>query len=81
MGTVINRVGWVVVIAVLLAGGRHLLPGIIGYGAEQRVEVTVAGDKTIVDPAGRGRPIAVAEGRGRPGRTGHPGRRREGQTS
>jgi murein DD-endopeptidase MepM/ murein hydrolase activator NlpD len=60
MAKLITRIGWVVVVAVLV-GAFSIFTYNIGYRAGQGGEVTVAGEKQIVDPAG-GPPVTVAEG-------------------
>jgi len=57
--TAITRIGWIVVIAVLVTAATIFAYN-IGYGAGQG-EIMVAGDKEIVDPAGAP-PVTVAEG-------------------
>ena len=59
MGTLVTRIGWMVVIAILV-GAFGIFAYNIGYGAGQG-EVTVAGEKQTVDPKG-GPPVTVAEG-------------------
>jgi murein DD-endopeptidase MepM/ murein hydrolase activator NlpD len=59
MGKIVSRIGWIVVIAVLV-GAFSIFAYNIGFGAGQG-EVTVAGEKQTVDPAGAP-PITVAEG-------------------
>jgi murein DD-endopeptidase MepM/ murein hydrolase activator NlpD len=59
MGRIVTRLGWVVVIAVLV-GAFSIFAYNIGYGAGQG-EVTVSGDKQTVDPQGAP-PVTVAEG-------------------
>ena len=59
MARLVTRLGWIVVIAVLI-GAFTIFAYNIGYGAGQG-EVMVAGDKQLVDPAG-GPPVTVAEG-------------------
>jgi murein DD-endopeptidase MepM/ murein hydrolase activator NlpD len=59
MGRLISRLGWIVVTAVLI-GAFSIFAYNIGYGAGHD-EVTVAGEKTSVDPAGAP-PVTVAEG-------------------
>ena len=59
MGRLITRIGWVVVIAVLV-GAFSIFAYNIGFRAGQ-TEVTVAGEKQTVDPRG-GPPVTVAEG-------------------
>ena len=59
MGRIITRIGWVVVIAVLV-GAFSIFAYNIGFSAGQG-EVTVAGEKRTVDPRG-GPPVTVAEG-------------------
>jgi len=56
MGGIVNRVGWVVVIAVLLGAAAIFYFGITGSIAPSQVAVR---DQTIVDPAGKAPPIAV----------------------
>jgi peptidoglycan LD-endopeptidase LytH len=57
--SIVTRIGWIVVIAVLI-GAAGIFAYNIGYGAGQG-EVTVAGEKQVVDPEG-GPPVTVAEG-------------------
>ena len=59
MGRLISRIGWVVVIAVLV-GAFSIFAYNIGFRAGQ-TEVTMAGGKQTVDPAGAP-PVTVAEG-------------------
>ena len=59
MGKIVSRIGWIVVIAVLV-GAFSIFAYNIGYSAGQD-EVTVAGEKQTVDPKG-GPPVTVAEG-------------------
>ncbi|HTK58003.1 MAG TPA: M23 family metallopeptidase [Sphingomicrobium sp.] len=59
MGKVVTRLGWIVVIAVLL-GALTIFAYNIGYGAGQG-EIMVAGDKQIVDEKGAPS-VTVAEG-------------------
>ena len=59
MGRLLTRIGWVVVIAVLV-GAFTIFAYNIGFSAGQG-EVTVAGDKQTVDPKA-GPPVTVAEG-------------------
>ena len=59
MGRLVARIGWVVVIAVLI-GAAGIFAYNIGFSAGQG-EVLVAGDKQLVDPRG-GPPVTVAEG-------------------
>ena len=56
MGSILNRVGWVVVIAVLLGAAAVFYLGITGSMSPSQVAVS---DKEIVDPAGDAPPIAV----------------------
>jgi murein DD-endopeptidase MepM/ murein hydrolase activator NlpD len=56
MGSVVNRVGWVVVIAVLLGAAATFYFGITGSISPSQVAVK---DQAIVDPAGEAGPIAV----------------------
>jgi peptidoglycan LD-endopeptidase LytH len=56
MSSIVNRIGWVVVTAVLLAAAAVFYLGITGSIMPGQVAV---GDKTIVDPAGEAPPIAV----------------------
>jgi murein DD-endopeptidase MepM/ murein hydrolase activator NlpD len=56
MSSIVNRIGWVVVTAVLLGAGAVFYLGITGSIMPGQVAV---GDKTIVDPAGEAPPIAV----------------------
>jgi murein DD-endopeptidase MepM/ murein hydrolase activator NlpD len=56
MGSIVNRVGWVVVIAVLLGAAATFYFGITGGLSPGQVAV---GDKRVVDPAGPAPPIAV----------------------
>src|SRR5688572_8228674 len=57
--SIITRIGWIVVVAILV-GAAGIFAYNIGYGAGGD-EVTVAGDKQIVDPQGAP-PVTVAEG-------------------
>ncbi|HKN41616.1 MAG TPA: M23 family metallopeptidase [Sphingomicrobium sp.] len=59
MERIVTRIGWIVVIAVLVCAATIFAYN-IGIRAGQG-EITVAGDKQIVDPAG-GPPVTVAEG-------------------
>ena len=59
MGRIVTRIGWIVVIAVLV-GAFSIFAYNIGYRSGEG-EVTVAGEKQTVDPAG-GPPVTVAEG-------------------
>ena len=59
MGRIVTRIGWVVVIAVLV-GAFSIFAYNIGFRAGQ-TGVTVAGEKQTVDPRG-GPPVTVAEG-------------------
>lgn len=59
MGRLIARIGWVVVIAVLVSA-FSIFAYNIGFSAGES-EVTVAGEKQTVDPAGAP-PVTVAEG-------------------
>ena len=59
MDKLVTRIGWIVVIAVLV-GAAAIFAYNIGYGAG-RDEVTVAGEKKIVDPKGAP-PVTAAEG-------------------
>ena len=56
MGSIVNRVGWVVVVAVLLGAAATFYFGITGSLTPGQVAVS---DKTVVDPAGPAPPIAV----------------------
>lgn len=56
MGSIVNRVGWVVVIAVLLGAAATFYFGITGSVSPGQVAVR---DKKIVDPAGDAPPVAV----------------------
>lgn len=56
MGSVVNRIGWAVVIAVLLGAAATFYFGITGSITPSQVAVS---DRTIVDPAGKTGPIAV----------------------
>jgi len=56
MGSIVNRVGWVVVTAVLLGAAALFYFGITGSIAPDQIAVK---DRTIVDPAGKAGPIAV----------------------
>jgi murein DD-endopeptidase MepM/ murein hydrolase activator NlpD len=60
MGRIVARIGWVVVIAVLISA-FSIFAYNIGYRAGAGGEVTVAGEKQTVDPQS-GPPVAVAEG-------------------
>ncbi len=57
--SIITRIGWIVVTAVLV-GAAGIFAYNIGYSAGSD-EVTVAGDKQVVDPQGAP-PVTVAEG-------------------
>ena len=57
--SIITRIGWIVVTAVLV-GAAGIFAYNIGYGAGSD-EVTAAGDKQVVDPQGAP-PVTVAEG-------------------
>ena len=59
MGRLVARIGWVVVIAVLI-GAFSIFAYTIGFSAGQ-TEVTMAGEKQTVDPKGAP-PVTVAEG-------------------
>jgi len=59
MARLVTRIGWVIVIAVLVSA-FSIFAYNIGFGAGQR-GVTISGDKQNVDPAG-GPPVTVAEG-------------------
>jgi murein DD-endopeptidase MepM/ murein hydrolase activator NlpD len=59
IGTAVNRIGWLVVIAVLI-GAFSIFAYNIGYGSPHG-EVTAAGEKQLVDPKGAP-PVTVAEG-------------------
>ena len=59
MGTAVTRIGWIVVIAVLI-GAFTVFAYNIGYGAGDD-EVTIAGEKQLVEPSGAP-PVTVAEG-------------------
>ena len=59
MGRVVTRIGWIVVIAILVSA-FSIFAYNIGFSAGQG-EVTVAGEKQTVDPRG-GPPVTVAEG-------------------
>jgi murein DD-endopeptidase MepM/ murein hydrolase activator NlpD len=59
MGRIITRIGWIMVIAVLV-GAFSIFAYNIGYRAGHD-EVTVSGEKQLVDPEGAP-PISVAEG-------------------
>lgn len=59
MERIVTRLGWIVVIAVLVTAVTIFAYN-IGYGAGQG-ELTVAGEKEVVDPAG-GPPVTIAEG-------------------
>lgn len=59
MGRLVNRIGWAVVIAVLVSAFAIFAYN-IGFRAGQG-EIMVAGDKELVDPAGAP-PVTVAEG-------------------
>jgi murein DD-endopeptidase MepM/ murein hydrolase activator NlpD len=56
MSSIVNRIGWVVVTAVLLGAAAVFYLGITGSIMPGQVAV---GDKTIVHPAGEAPPIAV----------------------
>lgn len=57
---IVTRIGWIVVLAVLVSA-FSIFAYNIGYRAGQDGEVTVAGEKQTVDPAGAP-PVSVAEG-------------------
>lgn len=59
MGAVVTRIGWIVVIAVLIAA-FSIFAYNIGYGSRHD-EVTVAGERPLVHPT-TGRPATVAQG-------------------
>lgn len=59
MGKIVSRIGWIVVIAVLI-GAFSIFAYNIGFSAGQ-TEVTLAGEKQVLDPKG-GPPVSVAEG-------------------
>ena len=59
MSRFVNRLGWVIVTAVLVSAFWIFYLGIIGSPADH--EVMIAGDKQLVDPAGAP-PVTVAEG-------------------
>ncbi len=59
MGKIVSRIGWIVVIAVLV-GAFSIFAYNIGFSAGQ-TEVTLAGEKQVLDPKG-GPPVSVAEG-------------------
>ena len=56
MGSTVNRVGWVVVIAVLIGAAATFYFGITGSISPGQVAVS---DRRIIDPAGEAAPIAV----------------------
>ena len=60
MGRIVTRIGWIVVIAVLVSA-FSIFAYNIGYRAGQDGEVTVAGETQTVDPQGAP-PVSVAEG-------------------
>jgi murein DD-endopeptidase MepM/ murein hydrolase activator NlpD len=57
--SIITRIGWIVVVAILI-GAAGIFAYNIGYSAGHD-EVTVAGEKQVVDPDGAP-PVTVAEG-------------------
>ena len=59
MGRIITRIGWIVVIAILVSA-FSIFAYNIGFRAGQG-EVTVSGQTQTVDPRG-GPPVTVAEG-------------------
>ncbi len=59
MGRIVTRIGWIVVVAVLVSV-FSIFAYNIGFSAGES-EVTVAGEKQTVDPRG-GPPVTVAEG-------------------
>jgi murein DD-endopeptidase MepM/ murein hydrolase activator NlpD len=59
MGKIVTRLGWIVVITVLLVAVTIFAYN-IGFGAGEG-EIMVAGQKEVVDPKG-GPPVTVAEG-------------------
>ena len=56
MGAIVNRIGWVVVVAVLLGAAAFFYFGITGSLTRGQVAVR---DKTVINPAGDAGPIAV----------------------
>lgn len=60
MGRWVSRIGWVVVITILVSA-FSIFAYNIGFRAGQSGEVTVAGETQVVDPEG-GPPVTVAEG-------------------
>ena len=60
MGRIITRIGWIVVITVLVSA-FSIFAYNIGFRAGAGEEVTVAGEKQTVDPRGAP-PVTVAEG-------------------
>jgi murein DD-endopeptidase MepM/ murein hydrolase activator NlpD len=61
MGRFINRLGWVIVTAVLVSAFWVFYFGIVGAPKPGEPKVTVAGDKITVDP-GAQPPVTLAEG-------------------
>lgn len=61
MGTLVNRLGWVVVTAVLVSAFWIFYFGIFGAPKPGEPEVTVAGEKITVDPKAQP-PVTLAEG-------------------
>jgi murein DD-endopeptidase MepM/ murein hydrolase activator NlpD len=61
MGTLINRLGWVVVTAVLVSAFWIFYFGITGAPKPSEPKVTVAGEKITIDPKAQP-PVTLAEG-------------------
>ena len=61
VGTAVNRIGWVVVTAVLVSAFWIFGANIFGTSDTRDGEVLVAGEKEIVDPQGAP-PVTAAEG-------------------
>jgi murein DD-endopeptidase MepM/ murein hydrolase activator NlpD len=60
MASAVTRIGWIVVIAILV-GAFSIFAYNIGYRAGHD-EVTVSGEKKLVDPQGAAPPVTAAEG-------------------
>ena len=61
MGTLVNRLGWVVVTAVLVSAFWIFYFGIFGAPNSGKPEVTASGEKVVVDPKAQP-PVTLAEG-------------------
>jgi murein DD-endopeptidase MepM/ murein hydrolase activator NlpD len=61
MGTFVNRLGWVIVTAVLVSAFWIFYYGIVGSPTAAEPEVAVSGEKITVDPKAQP-PVTIAEG-------------------